>query len=181
MDPITIAMALLSSSGLGDWVGSKLQGLLGESTAKKVINVAQVVTGIANPQEVLQQVQANAELASQLRLKLIDNEQELVRLDYSDRSNARSMQVAALQQSDEFSKRFIYYLATAWSLAAMIYIAFITFAPIPTANIRFADTILGFMLGTVIATILQFFYGSAQSNRAKDSSIANLIDAVKGK
>ncbi len=72
-------------------------------------------------------------------------------------ADARAMQVAALQQDDKFSKRFVLYLATFWSLTAVVYIFLITFTNIPELNIRFADTILGFLLGTVVATILNFF------------------------
>jgi hypothetical protein len=37
-----------------------------------------------------------------------------------------------------------------------------------------ADTILGFLLGTAIAGIFQFFYGSTQRSRDKDDTIKNL-------
>jgi hypothetical protein len=60
---------------------------------------------------------------------------------------------------------------------ACIYIGFITFGEIPERNIRFADTILGFILGTVIATILQFFFGTSQGSRNKDETLAA---ALKG-
>lgn len=80
-------------------------------------------------------------------------------------TNAQNMQVAALNQSDTFSKQFVYWFAIGWSLFAMGYIGFITFGDIPANNIRFADTILGFLLGTAISGILQFFYGSSLGSR----------------
>ena len=104
----------------------------------------------------------------QLKLAVKEHERELIAMAYSDTANARQMQVAALQQDDLFSKRFIYVFATFWSLFAAGYIAFITFGTIPTDNQRFADTILGFLLGTVVATILQFFFGSSMGSKEKD-------------
>jgi hypothetical protein len=89
-------------------------------------------------------------------------------------ADARAMQVAALQQDDKFSKRFVMYLATFWSLTAVIYIFLITFTNIPELNIRFADTILGFLLGTVVATILNFFLGSSAGSREKTEVLAEL-------
>lgn len=74
------------------------------------------------------------------------------------------MQVQALSQNDVFSKLFIYYFAAFWSVFAVIYIGCITFVPIPPDSVRFADTILGFILGTVIATIIYFFFGSSSGN-----------------
>ena len=97
----------------------------------------------------------------------------------ADTQSARQMQTAALNQSDLFSKRFIYYFAMFWAVAAAIYIGFITFAPIPEANIRFADTILGFLLGTIVSQIISFFYGSSSSSQSKDELIKSVVEGVK--
>ena len=88
------------------------------------------------------------------------------------------MQVAALAQDDVFSKRFIYYFAMAWSLFAMSYLLVITLGDIDPQNIRFADTILGFLLGTIISGIIQFFYGSSKSSQNKDATVAQLANSV---
>jgi len=86
-------------------------------------------------------------------------------------ADARAMQTAALQQNDTFSKRFVMYLATFWSVTAVTYIFFITFGTIPEINVRFADTILGFLLGTVVATILNFFLGSSAGSKEKTDAL----------
>ena len=99
---------------------------------------------------------------------VMENETEVLRMAYGDIANARNMQVEALRQEDLFSKRFIYIFATFWSIFAAGYIGFITFGHIPEDNQRFADTILGFLLGTVVATILQFFFGSSMGSKEKD-------------
>ena len=102
------------------------------------------------------------------KIAVQNHERELLAMAYGDVANARNMQVEALRQDDLFSKRFIYIFATFWSLFAAGYIAFITFGKIPEDNQRFADTILGFLLGTVVATILQFFFGSSMGSKEKD-------------
>lgn len=108
-----------------------------------------------------------------LRLKIEENRvsMELEKAFLEDRQNARGMNIEALKSDDKFVRRFIYYLAIFWSLAAAIYIAFITFGYIPPENVRFADTILGFMLGTVIASILGFFYGSSKGSQDKTEAL----------
>lgn len=90
-------------------------------------------------------------------------------------ADARDMQKAALAQDDVFAKRFTLYLALFWSLAAVAYIGFVTFGNIPLANVRFADTILGFLLGTIIATIMNFFYGSSMGSKEKDETNQKLL------
>jgi hypothetical protein len=97
--------------------------------------------------------------------KVREIELELARLSQKNTDGARIMQEAALQQADIFSKRFVYYLSAFWSLFAVVYILWITFASIPEENVRFADTILGFLLGTVVSTIINFFLGSSASTQ----------------
>lgn len=105
---------------------------------------------------------------------LVDAAQKSFDSEIADRGNARAMQVAALAQDDLFSKRFLYYYASALSTICLIYIFCITFCTIPAANIRFADTILGFLLGTVLSTIVFFFFGTSRSSQRKDEVINRL-------
>lgn len=97
-------------------------------------------------------------------------------LHQKDRDSARHMQEVALQQEDTFSKRFIYYFATAWSLFAMTYFAFVTFGTVPESGTRMADTILGVLIGTVITGFFNFFYGSSKSSKDKTDA---MIKATK--
>ena len=123
------------------------------------------------------------ELTPEQKAKLVEMEVEIkkidfekLKLDYQNTNDARDMQKVALQQDDIFSKRFVYYLATFWSFVCVIYIFFITFGNIPSDNVRFADTILGFLLGTIIATIINFFLGSSKGSVDKSEIINKLKD-----
>lgn len=102
-------------------------------------------------------------------LKLAQIDLDKLKAEYANTADARAMQVAALAQSDVFSKRFTMYLTAFWSLCAAAYVGFITFSIIPEQNVRFADTILGFILGTVIATMLNFWFGSSIGSKEKDA------------
>jgi uncharacterized membrane protein YeaQ/YmgE (transglycosylase-associated protein family) len=104
-------------------------------------------------------------------LKLAQIDLETLKTQHANTENARAMQIAALAQSDVFSKRFTMYLTTFWSLAAGAYIGFITFSIIPEQNVRFADTILGFILGTVVATMLNFWFGSSIGSKEKAEAL----------
>ena len=91
-----------------------------------------------------------------------------------DRNSARVMQGEALKQDDVFAKRFIYFFTIFWSLTSAAYIGFITFGNIPMENIRFADTILGFILGTAVSGMFSFFYGSSANSKSKDATIQSM-------
>jgi len=109
-----------------------------------------------------------------LRDRAMQHEEFMVEQANKNTADARAMQVAALNQSDLFSKRFVMYLAMFWSVTAVLYIFLITFTTIPDLNVRFADTILGFLLGTVVATILNFFLGSSASSKEKTEVLAGM-------
>ena len=95
-----------------------------------------------------------------------------------DTQDARSMQETALKQDDKFSKRFIYYYAAFTTLCSFIYMGVITFASIPEANMHFVSTILGFMLGTLVSAIIQFFFGSSQGSKDKSDMEKSLLSKV---
>ena len=126
------------------------------------------------PDLTAQEIQAvrTAEIANEQWL--IEAAQKEFETEIADRDSARKMQTAALGQEDTFSKQYIYHLATGLLLFTGVYIFWITFGSIPVANQRFADTILGFLLGTVISTVVYFFFGTSKANKDKDVAIKNL-------
>jgi hypothetical protein len=89
----------------------------------------------------------------------------LLQLDMQNVANARDMQKAALSQDDVFSKRFVYYVAAFWSVIGGVYIFLVTFTEVE--NPQHANTIIGFLLGTIVATIINFFFGSSQGSKDK--------------
>lgn len=112
--------------------------------------------------------EASPEDYARLKEAAMKHEEFLVDAEIKDKANARDMAKAAMQSSDPFVRRFTYYFITVWSVFAMVYIPLITFSNIPDSNVRFADTILGFMLGTVMASMFSFLLGSSFGSRLKD-------------
>ena len=130
-----------------------------------------VVTAVANGVDLLT-TSDQERLAAENEAKRIGLEETQAYLQ--DTQSARDMQMVALQQDDLFSKRFVYWFAIVWSLFAMGFMLTITLADIPQDNLRMVDTILGFLLGTAIAGIFNFFLGTSVSSRRKDDTISSL-------
>lgn len=102
--------------------------------------------------------------------------QEYDKMFLEDVQSARNVQTTALAQEDIFSKRFLYWYTLFWTFAAVAYIGGITFYPIPETQTRFADVILGFLLGTVIAQIINFFYGSSKGSADKNAMLQKELE-----
>ena len=168
MSAVAIALGLAKLTGLDKKIGGLLGGKNGEAVASKVISMAQQVTGTDDIESI--SIGARSKEAIQLKEMILRNEEELVKLANEDRADARQMQVAALHQKDLFSKRFIYILASFWSVVAVAYLFGITFLEVPQKSVRFADTSLGFLMGTVINGILGFFFGTSATENERNQS-----------
>jgi MoaA/NifB/PqqE/SkfB family radical SAM enzyme len=96
------------------------------------------------------------------------HEEFMAEIDLKNMQGARDMQLKAMDSDDPLVRRFVYYFVSFWSVLSATYIGFITFGNIPEDNIRFADTILGFVLGTMVASMFQFLLGSSLGSRSKD-------------
>jgi hypothetical protein len=117
---------------------------------------------------------------NEFKLKQRDQDIEELKVYFKDTESARDMQGEALRQTDVFAKRFIYYYASLLSLLTILYIFLVTFIDLPAGNRRLADTILGFLLGQVLATIIQFFFGTNAGSLAKNK-LLEAKDQIIGK
>jgi uncharacterized membrane protein YwzB len=103
-----------------------------------------------------------------LKEAAMKHEEFMAEIDLKNVQGARDMQMKAMDSDDPLVRRYVYYFITFWSILSSVYIGFITFGDIPEANVRFADTILGFVLGTMVASMFQFLLGSSLGSRKKD-------------
>lgn len=110
--------------------------------------------------------------AAEIQMKDLDIKEQSIYLE--DKDSARKMQTAALGQEDVFSKRFVYYFSAAWSVFAMVFMLVVTLCDIPEKNTNTVNIIIGFLLGTAVASIFSFFLGTTQANKTKDSTISAL-------
>jgi CDP-diglyceride synthetase len=143
-------------------VGGPLGGLAISAIADKF--------GVADSVDAVAKAIAGDPQAAQ---KLAELDLRQFELENADRDSARHMQETALNQEDKYAKHFIYNFAWFWSVGSMAYFFAVTFGTVPSSGKDFGNIILGFLLGTAVATIISFFYGSSKSSKDK-------TDALKG-
>jgi len=148
MVPILASLVELGVDFVGDMIESHGEDLVTEGIKK--------VTGV--------DINSNKKLSSEEIAKIKAMKMDELKLAMENIANAREMQTAALAQSDVFSKRFVYYYAIGITIFTFIYVFAITFMDIPKDSVRFADTVLGFLLGVGLSAIINFFYGSSYGN-----------------
>jgi Icc-related predicted phosphoesterase len=150
------------------------------SVAPGILGIAGDLTGIeilskASDALTGQPTATKEQLLEELTLAL-----EYEGLLLKDRQDARSLQKAALDQDDLFSKRFIYYLAGFWSFSTIAFTFALIFVEIPESNIRLIDVTLGFLWGAV-AGIVAFFFGSSSGSKDKTTALVDNIKNLGGK
>lgn len=114
--------------------------------------------------------EATKEDYAKIQAEANKHEEFMAEMDLKNMEGARNMQLKAMDSDDPLVRRFVYYFITFWSVLSASYVGAITFGTIPEANVRFADTILGFVLGTMVAAMFQFLLGSSLGSRKKDEA-----------
>lgn len=112
--------------------------------------------------------EATPEYNAKLSAEAMKHEEFMAELDEKSRQRATEMQMKAMESDDPFVRRFLYYFITLWSIFAVVFIPCLIWVSIPESNMRFADTILGYVLGTIITGMFAFLLGSSQGSRNKD-------------
>jgi hypothetical protein len=97
-------------------------------------------------------------------MNLVDGDIIMANLDElsaKDVSEARALHTELVKKGDLTASHFIYWYSWFWALSSTVYFFCITFIHLPEGGRDFANIILGFLLGTAVATIIGFFYGNS--------------------
>ncbi len=85
--------------------------------------------------------------------------------------------------SKDKNTRFMNILALILILYSMWYFGTLLFITVPKDNVRFVDTIIGFLLGSVVGVVINYYYGAAAGHtewsgdeRRSDVKATNIID-----
>jgi len=152
-------------------VGDFLRKIGKSDILEKVVNVAgQAVSG--NYLGALKElIRKDSDITPEQRKEAFT----LLELDYADLKDARDLQKVALQQSDLFSKRFIYYLAMASFAFAVTIVIMLFFIEVPDKNQDVVNFILGIVVGNGLTQVFQFFFGSSKGSKDKEDRLNSMI------
>lgn len=130
-----------------------------------------------NAQAKLNEISAELELAVKGHLlKMSELQYQETKAYLEDRANARSMQIAALAQGDNFSKRYVYYLATGLIVITFIFDLMFFFVSYPERNHDIINMIAGVINTVGFASVVSFFFGSSKGSEDKSKQLNAMID-----
>lgn len=135
-----------------------------DAVIEKGVDAVQDKLGI----ELKPEGQADAAYNDKLKAEAMKHEEFMAELDEKSRQRATDMQMAAMKSDDPLVRRFVYIFIAFWSLFAVGFIPSLIWAPIPESGTRYADTILGYVMGTIVTSMFAFLLGSSQGSRMKD-------------
>ena len=94
--------------------------------------------------------------------------------------NAQAMQISAMSSNDIVIRQFVYWFALLLSGASFGFIYCVLFRPelIQAANRDLVNTIVGFLLGTSLSSVIGFFYGSSKGSADKTEQLSALTNQL---
>ena len=128
MDPIS-AMGLIKAAtliadvtGVGEWVGALLGGDNGKSVAKEVISQAKSLTGAKSVDEAVTILKTDRQSATDLKQRLMNHKENLIRLANEDRRDARALYARKNTTADLVANRIISWNLPLIALLLVIYV-----------------------------------------------------------
>lgn len=168
---ITSALALADAVGLTDWVGRTLGGDVGEKAAGKIVDVVKIATGAKSPEEALEQVKKDKQLALEVRDKILEQEHEITMAYFQDLKDARQMYSSSdHKMADYVAKKIIDFNLLYVAILVLVNVGVIVHVENPTISLA-----VGNIIGASISYLWQerqsvvcFFMGSSMGSKDKD-------------
>lgn len=91
-----------------------------------------------------------------------------------------SMMLKKVNEQDKDSS-FRRKLAVGMLIYSCIFLCMIVWVPIPEPQNRYVDYILGFLTGTVVTTVINYFYGNSSKTEKHDAMISNKNETKNNK
>jgi len=151
----------------------------GESSAKvaeQVVGIAQTVTGVKTPEEALEAMRRNAELAQQFNLAVLAADTDLEEAFLADRQDARDrdIKVRELNQGKNIRADVMIIGVIVGLVACLVVLVFFR-KEVPGEVIGIVTTIAS-IFGLCLRDAFQFEFGSSRGSKQKDMAMMKWVD-----
>lgn len=172
MEPISIALALAQfAPTLLRFFGA---GEKPVAVAEQVIGIAQTVTGATSPQDALDRLRQDAQLAQQFQLAVLAADTELEKAALADRASARERDIEIRKLTGGHNQRAdLMVAAAAIGLIACLGALIFFRKEIPGEAVGIISTVAG-IFGACLRDAYQFEFGSSRGSKEKDAIIGDI-------
>lgn len=165
----------------------KLKAIFSTGTAAVADSVGKALDSLFTSKEELGKINIDLEKVKATVIEAVNKHIEMmgeqanalttveINAQVAEMSNVRNMQIEALKQQDLFSKRFVYYLASAVVFLTFCFDACLFFVHYPPENRDIIMNLTGLLNGTALIMVLGYFFGSSIGSKQKQEQ----IDAMK--
>ena len=178
MDPIS-AMGMIKAAtviadltGAGEWIGELLGGDNGKAVAKEVIGQAKSLTGAKSVDEAVTILKTDRQSATDLKQRLMDHKETLIRLANEDRRDARALYAKKNTTADLVANRIISWNLPLIALLLIIYV--VIFLVVKQQEVAvLMSNIVTFVLKGLLderMTLIQFFFGASSKEGSDEPS-----------
>lgn len=169
MDPISIALALAQfAPSLMRMFGV---GEKSVSTAEKVIDIAQSVTGATSGEQALEMLKANSERAAEFNMAVLKNNAELEMAYLADVGSARTRDAEFIKSGTRN------YRADSMYFLSVVVVGILVWAVFTSDMDEYAKGIVTLVLGRFLGyldNIYNFEFGSTRASKVKDETISTM-------
>lgn len=171
MDPTTLVL------GLAQFAPSILRffgaGEKSAAIADQVVQIAQSVTGAASPQDALDKLRADAQLAQQFNLAVLAADTDLEKAFLADRADARKRDTALHQAGYQNRRADLMVLLDVVGLVACL-VAIVWLRKDMSGEAITLITTLASYFGLSLRDAHQFEFGSSRGSRDKDAILGKV-------
>lgn len=165
--PIAMGLAQVAPQIIRWLSGSDKAG----EVAAQVVDVAQAITGIADPQQAAQAVQADPALQLQFQQRMAELSADMDKAYLLDRQDARGRDVALAQAGRRNTRADVMVAIDAFGLVVCLVLLGMYRKDLPGEVVALISTIAS-IFGLCLRDAHQFEFGSSRGSRDKDDLLA---------
>lgn len=170
MDPISIAF------GLAQFAPSIVKWITGSdksaAVAKKVVDIAKVVTGADDGAQALDMLKADPALALQFKQSVMANETEIEKAYLADRQSARARDVEFVKSGRHNWRADILAALAVGSLCLCVWLLW--YKPDLPGGVREAIMFVAGVFAAAVRDVYAFEFGSSRGSKEKDELVGRL-------
>lgn len=172
---IPILQAIFSLAKFAPSVSKWISNSKIEEVSEKILSIAKNVTHSQNNNEAIEKLKSDRKLLTAFQKVLIESEKEIELAIIKDKENARSRDIAIINSGRKNRRADTMVIAAALGLVTCLVALVIYKDNLPGEAVGIISTVAG-IFGSCLKDAYNFEFGSSRGSKAKDHTVAAIIN-----